>query len=110
MGQGGPGKPRLGVAMVGVAAAVALLASAPASARDIQVQPSQDNAISKAVNRADPGDRLVIHEGRYRESVEVDKQLRLVGAPHEARPIVDGRCKTSETIAVEHNGVGLRRL
>lgn len=110
MGQGGLGRARTGAGAIGLLIALALTGSASAAAKDISVRPNRDNAISKAVNRADPGDRLVIHEGRYRESVEIDKRLRLVGAPNETRPTIDGRCKTNETVAAEHDGVFLRRV
>jgi hypothetical protein len=50
---------------------VALGGAQPAAAgggtRKIHVRPGPD-AIQRAINRADPGDILLVHPGRYRES------------------------------------------
>jgi parallel beta-helix repeat protein len=92
-----------------LAAASALTVAAPALGRTIDVQPGKD-AIARALNRAEPGDALRIHHGRYRESLVVDERVDLLGAPGERRPVIDGRCRTQYTIAVRDPGVALRHL
>jgi parallel beta-helix repeat protein len=92
-----------------LAAASALALAAPASGRTIDVRPGED-AIARALGRAEPGDALRIHEGRYRESLVIDKRVDLLGAPGERRPVIDGRCRTQYTIAVRNPGVQLRHL
>jgi parallel beta-helix repeat protein len=82
--------------------------TASAGADTIHVKPGK-NAIQKAVNRADPGDRLLVNRGRYREDVVVDKRLRIIGKRGKP-PVIDGRCRTDRTIDVVANGVSLRRL
>jgi parallel beta-helix repeat protein len=94
---------------VAVIALAVLIAAAPAGARSIQVRPGED-AIAQALRRAEPGDSLRLHQGRYRESVEINKRVSLVGVPGEPRPVIDARCRTGETIAVRAGGVTLRRL
>jgi parallel beta-helix repeat protein len=110
---------RLAVAAVAAAAAVTavipILAEAggpspvPPRHPAIDVHPSP-SAITKALRRAEPGDLIRVHEGHYRESLLIDKRVRIVGAPGEPRPIIDGRCRTQHTIAVLSPGVLLRRL
>ncbi len=69
---------------------VAALAAAPAAqARTIDVRPQgpSTNPIQKAINRADPGDRIRVHHGRYRKAIEVDKRLEIVAAKNERRQL-----------------------
>jgi parallel beta-helix repeat protein len=84
------------------------LVAAPAAADTINVRPG-NNAIQKAVNRADPGDRLLVKQGRYREDVVVDKRLRIVGRRGRP-PVIDGECDSPITVDVVANGVTLERL
>jgi parallel beta-helix repeat protein len=87
-----------------------LLAVAPAaSASTIHVRDDRPNAIQRAINRADGGDRLRIHDGRYREDVAIDKRLKLVGSKND-RPVIDGECVTDETVDFAHRGITLKRL
>jgi nitrous oxidase accessory protein len=77
-------------------------------ARILHVRPGQD-ALARAIARADAGDTLRIHRGRYRESVEIDKPLTLVGVG-KRRPVIDARCDSLITVAVQTSGVVLERL
>ena len=91
------------------AACVLALAAAPASADTIKVRPGA-NALQKAIDKAKPGDRLLVKRGRYREDVTVDKRLRIVGQRGKRLPVVDAGCDAGITIDVRANGVRLRRL
>lgn len=77
-------------------------------ARKINVHPGKD-AIQKAIDRASDGDKLRIHKGRYRGSVDVTKRVKLVGAGGK-RPVLDGRCRTNATLTVAESGVVLKGL
>lgn len=82
---------------------------AAAEAATINVHPGT-NAIQKAIdNRADNGDTLRIHDGRYKEDVTVDKRLTLTDAG-DGRPLVDGECDAQFTIDVDRNGVVVEGL
>jgi parallel beta-helix repeat protein len=87
--------------------AAALLAG-QADAATIKVKPGP-NAIQKAVDKADPGDRLLVKRGTYREDVLVDKRLRIIGKGGKP-PVINGRCRTDRTIDVVADGVTLRHL
>jgi parallel beta-helix repeat protein len=97
--------------IAGACSTVAIALAAPGApaggGRTIQVHPGQ---LQDAVERARGGDTLVIHEGRYRGSLVIDKGLRLVGAKREKRPLIDGGCETRATILVRAPDVLLRRL
>jgi parallel beta-helix repeat protein len=94
---------------------IALLSSLSASGHPghgkhvIQVRPGP-NAITKALRKADAGDKLRIHRGRYRESIEVTKPVEIVGAGGGRRPVIDGQCKTEITVGVAASGVALEHL
>jgi hypothetical protein len=91
-----------------VAAMAASMMAGQAQADTIHVRPGK-NAIQKAVNRADPGDRLAVRKGVYREDVEVDKRLTIVGKDRRP-PVIDGRCKTDRPIDVLADRVKLSNL
>ena len=91
-----------------VTAVVALVVAASAQADTLSIRPGK-NAIQKGVNRADPGDRLLVKQGRYREDVVVDKRLKIVGRRGK-RPLIDGGCVSPITIDVVASGVTLRHL
>jgi parallel beta-helix repeat protein len=74
----------------------------------IHVRPGP-NAIQRAINRADPGDILLVHAGRYRESPVVTKPLTIRSAGGR-RPVINGSCEGVSTIDVNANRVSLRRL
>lgn len=106
------GTRRIAVATGVYALVAALVAAAPVSAakgkRKIHVRPGQD-AISRALARADDGDVLRIHKGRYREELTVDKRVTLMAAG-KRRPVIDGDCATRATIEAQTDRVRLRRL
>ncbi|MGI9557508.1 MAG: right-handed parallel beta-helix repeat-containing protein [Solirubrobacterales bacterium] len=95
-------------ALAGAALVLMLAGPATAEAKKIRVTPGK-NAIQRAVNTARPGDVLRIKDGRYRESVVIDKRLTLRGIGNQ-RPTIDGRCKTNITVAVTAGGVKLKQL
>ena len=74
----------------------------------IYVKPGPD-AISRAIDRARPGQTLRIRRGVYPEAIVVDKPLRLMAAGR-VRPVIDGGCDTRITVSVVSAGVTLRRL
>jgi nitrous oxidase accessory protein NosD len=91
-----------------IAAAVALLVlPASAAARTIDVRPG---GLHSAIERANAGDTLIVHEGHYRGSFVIDKRLKVYGAQGERRPLIDGRCRTRVTVRAAADGIVLRRL
>jgi parallel beta-helix repeat protein len=70
---------------------------------------SGSNALQRAVAGARAGDTLLIHGGRYTGQVLVDRALTLRGAPGR-RPVIDGRCRTADTIQVQAPGVTVEHL
>lgn len=97
--------------ILSAAVAFALLAPAPASAGGparIHVFPGR-NTINRAIDRADPGDILRIHRGRYDEIITVDKPLTLI-AVGDDRVTIDGECAPTFTIAVRADNVTLDGL
>ena len=94
--------------LAAVAGLVLALVAADAHAATINVSPGP-NAIQTAVDRADPGDKLLVKRGTYREALVVDKRLQIVGNKGK-RPVIDGGCDTDRTIDIVANGVGLRHL
>lgn len=95
--------------IAGLAAVTTALIAGTAHAATLQVRPNKPNALQKAIDKADPGDKLAVHRGRYKESVEVDKRLRIIGVS-KVRPVVDATCDSEITIDVTHGGVRLRHL
>jgi len=96
-----------------VLALLALVVSVPAIAsarakRKIEVRPGP-NAIANALDRADDGQVLRIHRGRYEEAVTVEKRVKLVGVGRR-RPVIDAGCASPTTVGVLADGVSLRRL
>ena len=99
-----------GAVVLGVTLLFALTAAGGSTSgygRVIQVHPGQ---LRDALQRAANGDTLVVHPGRYRGTFTIDKRLRVVGAPGEHRPVIDGACRANLTLAVRHDGVVLRHL
>jgi parallel beta-helix repeat protein len=86
-----------------------------ASSKTIHVRAKQDDAINNAIDRANPGDRLVVHKGIYRDPVVVDKRVRIVGKKKRhgrksKKPVINPGCSTDTGFDVRADGVGLRRL
>jgi parallel beta-helix repeat protein len=98
----------LAAAVVGVALPGAGPAVAGGDPQRIHVRPGP-NAIQRAINRADPGDILLVHRGHYMESPVVTKPLTIRSAGSR-RPVIDGGCEGVSTIDVDANRVTLRRL
>ena len=97
-----------------VAAAATLLIAAPGALAEnrgrgpIEVRPG-DDAIAKAIARADSGDTIRVHAGRYREALVITKRVKIIAAKGDD-PVIDGRCRTGIVIAVRTGGVLLRGL
>src|SRR3954465_2661007 len=72
-----------------------------------QVHPGQLHGVLRV---ATDGDTLILHHGRYRGLYTIRERLRLIGARGEARPVIDGGCRTRVTLEVEGDGVQLTRL
>jgi parallel beta-helix repeat protein len=100
---------------LGVALAIALLGSPTALGHPghgkklIEVRPGP-GAIAKALDRAEPGGKLRIHSGRYREVIEVTAPVTIVGARKGRRPVIDAQCNALFTVSVRSPGVVLRGL
>jgi parallel beta-helix repeat protein len=95
--------------LVGALIVAAMLAlPALAGAATFNVDPGR-NAIQRAVNKADDGDVIRVHRGKYREDVVVDKAVHIVGVG-KRRPRITGRCRTDRVIDVQSGGVTLERL
>lgn len=96
--------------LIAAATTLALLAAgATAEARTLHVRPGED-ALRRALERAGDGDRLIVHPGRYRGPIQIEERVSVVGKSDRPRPVIDGRCRTGETVAVRAGGVRLRRL
>ena len=93
-------------------ALLALVTCVPAAAdnskRKIDVRPGP-NAIAKALDRADDGQVLRIHKGRYQGAVTIEKRVKLVGVGRR-RPVIDAGCASPSTVGVLADGVRLRWL
>jgi parallel beta-helix repeat protein len=87
------------------------LSAAPAGAkgkRKIQVRPGP-NAIGNALDRAEDGQVLRIHKGRYEEALTIEKRVKLVGVGRR-RPVIDAGCGVRTTIEALADGVRLSGL
>ncbi|MEM3773463.1 MAG: NosD domain-containing protein [Candidatus Bathyarchaeia archaeon] len=70
--------------------------------------PADFNTIQKAINVANPGDKIFIRNGIYYEHVIVNKSVSIVGESRNYT-IVDGN-KTGTAIEITANYVNIRRL
>jgi hypothetical protein len=77
------------VLTLAIAVAGWLLMTAPAFGATHHVWPG--DSIQAAVNAADPGDRVIVHKGTYRENVSIRKPLRLIGQGAKLRPPATGK-------------------
>jgi parallel beta-helix repeat protein len=101
---------RMSKRLLPIVAFALVLAGLPieASADVVHVHPGP-NAITNAIRRAVPGDRLVIHGGLYREDIRVGKRLSLVAAPGDT-PTIDATCDSFTAVDITANRVLLRGL
>ena len=82
----------------------------PAQAKRIEVEPGK-GTLQRAVNRAAPGDKLVLEaRGVYKGGVVVEKRLTIRGPSEGGPPRIDGRCREAFTILVLDGRVTLNRL
>ena len=95
---------------IAAAAILCSAAAAPAaSGRTLQVFPRRA-ALQSALALAKPGDTIVVHPGHYfGQAIVSDPRIKLLGAPG-PRPLIDGRCRTNDTIEVAAPGVTLSHL
>jgi hypothetical protein len=96
------------VIAAGLAPAGTRVVAGEGNRRRIDVFPGP-NALTRALEDARDGDVLRIHQGRYREVVEVDKDVTLKGVGRRI-PTIDGRCGTAVVVNVLVDGVTLKRL
>jgi len=105
--------------LLALAFVLVLVCALPADAKTIQVHKGQ--SIQAAVERAKPGDRILVHPGTYREdgaacpavsaqtcAVAIQENgIRLIGVPRKRHPVVlrarDGQDSGIE-VAREHSG------
>jgi len=94
------------LAIAGLAAVSPSLAHAQ-SARTITVSPDGPiSTIGTAVERAEPGDRIVVTSGIYHEpTIKISKSLTLVG---EGQPVIDGKEEKQNLIHVQADDVTIR--
>lgn len=95
--------------VAGVVGLALVCFATPAGAKTISVNPGPD-AIQDAVDDASRGDTLRIKRGTYREDVEIDKRLKLIGQDGNKKPVINGQCDTSIVVNLTHSGVLLKRL
>jgi parallel beta-helix repeat protein len=110
-------KASVAVAVAAVAAVACVLGAlaAPAGAKTIHVRAKHDGALGRAIDRANAGDRLVVHKGTYSEAVVIDKRLRIVGRKkkghkHGRKPVIDAGCGPFTGVDVTAESATLRRL
>lgn len=92
----------------GLADGAALAAQSPGPARVVVSRPSPD-AIAAAIAAVAPGGTVRIERGRYRESLLIEKPVKLV-AKGKGRPTIDGRCEFPSTVTIHSPGVTLKGL
>jgi len=97
-----------GAALGAVAAVLLALGAAPAARAELEVCPTCAlRSVRTAIERAAPGERIVVRAGRYREgNLVVDKPLELVG---DGEAILDGGGEV-EVLTVRANDVSVRGL
>jgi len=69
-------------------------------------EPADFSKIQEAVNNANPGDIIFVHEGTYNESVEVNKSLSLIGEDRDLT-IINGQ-EADFTISITADNVTVK--
>ncbi len=89
---------------------IGLLATAAAPAADIKVK--DGDSIQAAVNKARPGDTILIYPGTYKESVYIDKDsITVRGVIDEGEwPTMDGEKKLNDAILYSGNNITIEQL
>lgn len=90
--------------------ALAMMILGPAGATQITVQ--SGGSIQSAVNRAKPGDTVLVMPGTYYETVFIDKDnLRLIGVIQQDKwPTMDGRDTLHDGILVSGHGITVENM
>ena len=86
----------------------AVPAPGPAPAK-VVVDDAEPGAISDAIAAVAPGGKVRIRRGRYRESLLIEKPVRLI-ATGKGRPTIDGVCRFPSTVTIHSGGVVLKGL
>jgi hypothetical protein len=74
------------------------------------VVPRDERTIQAAVDRAAPGDLVLVRPGRYRESVLVTRPDIVIRGADRNRTILDGQFRRQDGVDVRANGVALENL
>jgi len=93
----------------GPADAAALRGSHSRPGNVIEVFPGR-HALAKALAKAQPGDTLNMHAGRYKDSVTISKAGLSIVAAGDGTVTVDGRCLTTTTIVVRAGEVTIEGI
>ncbi len=89
---------------IGILALIFLFLLGYAQASTFIVAPDYDNKnIQSTINKADPGDRIIVKSGTYKENIDISKKLSLIGLNSgKGRPVVDAGGRSSAiTISIE---------
>lgn len=81
-------------------------ASAKKRVKNVHPDSHPSHAISNTLFRARPGTTLRIHPGRYRESLVINKRVKLIGVGRR-RPVIDAGCDARFAVEVDVNNVKL---
>jgi parallel beta-helix repeat protein len=81
----------------------------PAGPAKVVVSKPKPDAIAEAIAAVEPGGKVRIRKGRYRESLLIEKPVHLVGAG-KGRPTIDGLCQFPSTVTIHSGGVTLKGL
>jgi parallel beta-helix repeat protein len=77
--------------------------------KTFQVFPGK-NAITKALNKANNGDTLMVHQGIYRESLQITQDNLTLESAGDGIVTINARCNSANTIQVLAENVTIRGL